>query len=302
MLRRNADSAYWLGRYVERAEALARMVDVHFHSSLETTTDGDWGSILTITGLDEDFRARYGAADEASVLHFLAFDDQNPSSVLSCLRSARENARAIRGGVSGEMWEAINGWYLEIREWDVAQMGRKSAFDFFRRVKQGSHLFHGAAVRTQAAGEAREFLKVGGFIERADATARILDVNHDAAVDAHGWAVVLQSVGAYEAYLKSHRQGVRRESVLAFLALNASFPASILFSVARVEASLRNISGNFAPKPANPAELAAGRLYRDMLYLSVGEISERGVHDFLEDVQTRCAEVGDAVWETYLSY
>lgn len=302
MLRRSADSAYWLGRYVERAEALARLVDVHFHSNLESSEGGSWESILSISGMDEDFHARYETTDEASVLHFLAFDADNPSSVMTCLRAARENARAIRGQISGEMWEAINRWYIDLREWDVALMERKSAFDFFRRVKEGSHLFLGAALRTQAASESREFLKVGGFIERADATARILDVNHHSDLGAHGWATMLQSVGAYEAYLKKYRHGIRKDSVMEFLVLNPNFPASILFSVGHVDDSLRRISGNRAPVPANDAERMAGRLYRDLLYLTVDEISDRGIHDFLEDVQVRCAEVGDAVWETYLSY
>ena len=307
VLRRAADSAYWLGRYAERAEALARMVDVHFHSNLEAATDRGWESILAIAGLEEDFHARYETADEASVLHFLAFDPKNPSSVMSCLRSARENARAIRGQISGEMWEAVNGWYLDLRDWDVAQVESHSAFDFFRRVKQGSHLFHGAALRTQAKGDAREFLKVGGFIEQSDATARILDVkanalSPEAGVDVHGWTVVLQSVGALEAFVRQNRHGVRAESVTEYLVLNANFPASILFSIANVEASLRAISGNLAPIPANAAERAAGKLHRDLLYLSVDEIIDRGVHEFLEDVQERCAEVGSAVRETYLSY
>lgn len=305
MLRRAADSAFWLGRYVERAEALARMVDVHFHSNLETTTDDRWESILAIAGMDEDFHGRYRTADEASVLHFLAFDPENPSSVMSCLKAARENARAIRGQISGEMWEAVNRWYLDLREWDVAQVERKSAFDFFRRVKQGSHLFHGAALRTQAKGDAREFLKVGGFVERADGTARILDVKASTLTsdeDVHGWTVVLQSVGALEAFVRENRHGVHPESVTDYLVLSPSFPASILFCVSNVEASLRAISGNLAPVPANVAERCAGKLYRDLLYLTAAEISDVGVHDFLEDVQKRCAEVGDAVWETYLSY
>ena len=133
------------------------MVDVHYHSSLETTDRRRLGvDPHRSPGLEEDFHARYDKTDESSVLHFFAFDDENPSSVLSCLAlGARERPRDP-GQISGEMWEAINGWYLELREWDVAVMERKSAFDFFRRVKQGSHLFHGAAVRTQATGEARD--------------------------------------------------------------------------------------------------------------------------------------------------
>ena len=303
MLRRAADSAYWLGRYVERAEATARLVDVHFHANLETTRDGGWESILKIAGVDEEFAALYPRADEDSVLGFLAFDTANPSSVMSCLKAARENARAIRGLISGEMWEAVNGGYLDLREWNVAQVERRSAFDFFRRVKMGSHLFHGAALRTQAKGDAREFLKVGGFIERADATARILDVKASALEDdAHGWTVVLQSVGALEAFVRQDRRGVTPEGVVRYLVRSPAFPASVLFSISNLDASLRSISGNRAPVPANEAERCAGKLYRDLLYLTDDEIRARGVHGFVDDLQGRFAEIGNAVWETYLSY
>lgn len=304
MLRRTADSAYWLGRYVERAEATARLVDVQVRTGLEAGSLPGWDRTLDILSMTDDFSARHDTMDETTVLNYLAFDSDNPSSVMSCLARARENARAIRGQVSSEMWECVNRWYLELREWDVATMERRSPFDFFARVKDGSHLFHGVANRTQMIGEARDFYNVGQFVERADNTARLLDIRFRdlKPADNHSWVAVLKSVGAYEAFLKTYRQGLSPERVAEFLVFNPEFPASILFSLGRVQNSLRRISGNWANVPKNEAERAAGKLHNDLVFLTVEEISDRGMHDFLEDVQVRCADVGTAVWETYLSY
>lgn len=308
MLRRAADSAYWLGRYVERAEATARMVDVHYRSELEQSVGSGfigWESILSVSGLEDDFKARYPKKDEYSILHFFAFDLENPSSVLSCITAARENARAIRGQISSEMWESVNRWYLDLREWDIAVMEKHSAFDFFRRVKDGSHLFHGIVGRTLTIGEARDFFTVGQFLERADQTTRILDVHYEdlAAVnDPHGWTAVLKSVGAYEAFLKHYRQGITADRVAEFLITSPVFPASILFSISGVQISLRRISGNQNPVPRNDAERAVGKLHSDLVYLTMDEIVDQDLHEFLDNVQARCADVSRAVWETYLSY
>jgi uncharacterized alpha-E superfamily protein len=308
MLRRTADSAFWLGRYVERAEATARMVDVHYRSVLERSLGSGsigWESILSISGQEEDFHARYPKTDEYSILHFFAFDQENPSSVISCIAAARENARAIRGQISSEMWESVNRWYLDLREWDIAVMEQRSAFDFFRRVKDGSHLFHGIVGRTLTIGEARDFFTVGQYLERADQTARILDVHYEdlaSLEDPHGWTAVLKSVGAYEAYLKTFRQGVTADRVAEFLVTSPVFPASILFSVAGVQISLRRISGNQNPVPSNSAERTVGKLHSDLVYLTKEEMVDQELHEFLENVQERCADVGNAVWDTYLSY
>ncbi len=308
MLRRSAESAFWLGRYVERAEATARMVDVHYRSRLETSL-GDprigWDTILTISGLEDDFRERYTRMDEDSILDFFAFDAKNPSSVLSCLKSARENARTIRGQISTEIWETANRLYLDLREWDLEELDRRSVYDFFRRVKDGSQLFHGVVARTMVMGEVRDFFTVGQFLERADQTARILDVQYEdlgKEGDPHAWIAVLKSVGAYQAYLRTYREGVNANQVAEYLVKNPAFPASILYSVSGIQISLRRISGNGGTIPANAAERAAGRLHSDLIYLTEDKIADQGLHDFLDDVQARCAEVGDAVWETYLSY
>lgn len=331
MLSRHADSAFWIGRYVERAEATARMIDVHYHFGLESPLVGDalrWSSILAISGQEEAYSAKYDREDERSILEFFGFDESNPSSILSCLRGARENARSIRDQISSEMWECLNRFYLDFRVWDVDRVLAGSPFAFFQKVKDGSHLFQGITNRTLMMGESRDFHDAGRFLERGDQTARILDVKyHDllprfagsalsetapagvaepdsvgGPVDVHGWIAVLKSVGAFEAFSKTFREGVTPARVAEFLVLNPRFPASVRHSIGRVESCIRRVSGNRDLAPRNDAERAIGRLYNDLNYTTAEAIIAGGLHEFLEDVQARCNQIGLAIQRTYLSY
>lgn len=350
MLSRHADSAFWIGRYVERAEATARMIDVHYHFGLESPLVGNalrWSSILAISDEEESFAKYYAEQDERSILQFFAFDERNPSSIASCLKGARENARSIRDQISSEMWESLNRYYLDFRTWDVERVLSGSPFAFFGKVKDGSHLFQGIANRTLMMGETRDFHDAGRFLERADQTARILDVKyHDllprfdpetrsasaiqvqergamtqsmdgvtqmirtvpdpdsvgGPVDTHGWIAVLKSVGAFEAFRKTFRQGVTPARVAQFLILNPQFPASVRHSIGRVEGCLRRVSGNRDLAPVNAAERDVGRLYNELNYLRAEDIIADGLHEFLEDVEDRCEMIGDSIYKTYLSY
>jgi uncharacterized alpha-E superfamily protein len=334
MLSRHAAASFWTGRYIERAEATARMIDVHYHFGLESPLVGEvlrWSSILAISGQAEAFAEQYPHEDERSILHFFAFEPENPSSILSCVRGARENARSIRDQISSEMWECLNRFYLDFQAWNVDRVLSGSPFSFFQMVKDGSHLFQGITNRTLMMGETRDFHDAGRFLERADQTARILDVKyHDllprfsttaipetvppgssglpdpgsvgGAVDVHGWIAVLKSVGAFEAFSKTFRQGVTPARVAEFLILNPQFPASVRHSIGRVEGCLRRISGNKDLAPKNEAERTLGKLYSDLNYTRAEDIIAGGLHEFLQDVQHRCIDIGDAIFHTYLSY
>jgi uncharacterized alpha-E superfamily protein len=331
MLARHADAAYWTGRYIERAEATARMIDVHYHFRLESPWVGEamrWTSLLAISGYEDLFKELYDEEDERSILSFFAFDERNPSSLYSCLFHARENSRSIRDQISSEMWGCINRIYLEFREWNVDRVLQVSPFSFFESVKEGSQMFQGVTNRTLMMGETRDFHDTGRFLERGDQTARILDVKyHDllpqfaeaamsgpahktaeetgsvgGPVDVHGWIAVLKSVGALEAFRKTYRQGVTPARVAQFLVLNNSFPASVRHSIGRVEGCLRRISRNRDLAPANEAEREVGRLYNDLNFMSAEEIVASGLHEFLEQVQDRCNRIGESVFRTYLSF
>ncbi len=327
MLSRHAAASYWTGRYIERAESAARMIDVHYHFSLESPLAGDgirWTSLVAISGQETLYRSLYSDEDERSILNFFAFDERNPSSIYSCLVYARENSRSIRDQIASEMWTCINRMFLEYRDWNVDRVLSGSPFAFFEMVKERSQLFQGVTNRTLMMGETRDFHDSGRFLERADQTARILDVKyHDllpmfaspeatvaaddagavgGPIDVHGWNAVLRSVGAREAFNKTFRQGVTPARVAQFLILNPMFPASVRHSVGRVEGCLRRISGNRDLAPANEAEREAGRLYNELNYMSAEDIVASGLHEFLEGVQERCNRVGDAIFKTYLSY
>ncbi len=192
MLSRDADTCYWIGRYVERAEATARMVDVHYHAALEAFLpytvapgmEGDetntlgWQPILAISGNAADFAKRYGKENDRDVLQFFAFDFDNPDSIASVWTAARENARSIRELIASEMWEEINKFYLELLDWDVDTVMATSPHIFFHRVKNASHLFQGILNRTMMMGESRDWLDTGRFLERACQTARVVDVKY----------------------------------------------------------------------------------------------------------------------------
>jgi uncharacterized alpha-E superfamily protein len=371
MLSRDADACFWMGRYIERAEATARIIDVHYHFGLESAPFGEtvaWSSVLTISGETEAYRERYGEEEEQPILHFFCCDEENANSIRSCVHAARENGRAIREQISSEMWESLNTTYLELRAWDVERILATSPHAFFNTVKNGAHLFQGITSRTLMMGECRNFLDVGRFLERANQTSRFLDVRyHDLcpptlsangrlpgaplaplaldppvaeaalqdilpiapvegqfqsmggttappppamdasggwgrAVDVHGWLAVLKSIGAYEAYRKTYHQGVTPGGVAEFLILNPQFPASVYHSIVRVETCLRRISGNLDAAPANAAERAVGKLRSQLNYLTAEEILAAGLHEFLDDVQIRCNEIGNAIAHTYLQY
>jgi len=328
MLSRDADSCYWIGRYVERAEAMARMVDVQFHAGLETvlpTADSDgetalntlrWQSLLAISGNADAYRRRYETENDRDVLYFFAFDLEHPNSILSTWQRARENARSIREQIASEMWESLNVSYLQFREWDVDRVLAGTPHTFFAMVKDASHLFQGILNRTMMMGEARDWLDTGRFLERAGQTARLLDVKyHDLlpayngvsvgdgdSLDMHGWIAALKSVSAFEMYRKTHQDGITPAHVVDFLVLNAQFPASVRHGIGRVEGCLRRISGNHSEEPATESERLTGRLRADLTFSRPDEIIRDGLHDFLDSVQRRCGEIGNAITRTYLSY
>ncbi len=322
MLAREADAMFWIGRYVERAEATARIVDVQYHSELEgafplaqggeSDPDALWGPILAISGDADLFVDQHADGQiERNVLDFFAFSRENGNSIASCVTRARENARGVREMLSSEMYESLNMFYLEVTRWDVDKILASSPHSFFTQVKNASHLFHGITDRTLPIDEARAFLEVGMFLERADKTARILDVKYHIllgdgemgeTLDQHQWTAVLKSVGAFEAFRKANRFGITPAKVVSFLVRNTAFPASVSYAITRVDRALRQISGSKGQPAANRAERLVGRLRADLSFITTDEIIELGLHQFLDQVQIRCNEIGNAISEAYLRY
>ena len=219
MLSRVASNLYWMSRYVERAENTARVLDVTWRMSLlvkePRLQDQEWTAPLNITGTLFPFSGRHSVVCAREVLHFMALDPENPSSIRYCIHQARENARAVRGSITSEMWEVLNAAWLEMQQMSEERMNARGISAFFDWVKERSHLLRGVAISTMRRDEAFQFTRLGTHMERADSTARILDVKYHillpsatdvgGAVDYYQWSAVLRSVSAFEAYRKVYR-------------------------------------------------------------------------------------------------
>ncbi len=311
MLSRVADAIYWMNRYVERAENVARFVDVNLHLALDFPEGGaQWAPIVATTGDSELFAERYGEASRENVLRFLTFDRESPNSIISCLARARENARSVREIISSEMWEQINRSYLMVMEAARSQMALDGAYDFFTQVKQASHLFVGITYLTMSHTEAWHFGRLGRLLERADKTSRILDVKYflllpqpsdvGSPLDALHWGALLRSASAFEMYRKRHG-GITPSKVVEFLLLDGKFPRSVRHCAAKAERSLHAITDAPAGTWTNGAERELGRLNAELAYADTSEILKRGLHEYIDGLQQRLNYVGDSVYETFFA-
>jgi len=312
MLSRVADSIYWMNRYIERAENVARFIDANYHMILDLPLNENqqWEPLIITSGDHEAFGERYPAPTRENVVQFLVFDLENPNSIYSCLRAARESARSVREHISSEMWEQVNTFYLMIREAAPAGAAIQLPHQFFVDIMLASQLFVGLSDNTMTHGEGWHFGRLGRMLERADKTSRILDVKYFIllpSVDYVGtpydnilWAALLRSASAFEMYRKRYGR-IDSNKIVDFLVLNSQFPRAIHFCLVMAEISLRTISGSPRGTYRNKAEKALGRLLADFDYTAIEDILDVGLHEFLDTTQTRLNQVGEAITKTYFS-
>ncbi len=309
MLSRVADSIYWLNCYVERAENVARFVDVNLNLLLDAPLgmEQQWRPLVVTTGDLSLFNDRYGAATAENVIHFLTFDKDYDNSILSCLQKARENARSVREIISSEMWEQINAFYLMVKE--AAQGGDTVELpSFFAEVKMASHLFAGIMDATMSHNEGWHFGQIGRLLERADKTTRILDVKYfillpsvtdvGSTLDELQWMALLKSASGYEMYRKCQHR-ISPSGVAEFLILDREFPRSIQFCLLQAERSLYQITGTTAGTWLNPAERSLGKIRAELDFITMDEIMTIGLHEFLDSIQFRLNVVGQSIFETF---
>ncbi len=309
MLSRVADSIYWLNRYVERAENIARFVDVNLNLLLDAPVGiyQQWEPIVTTTGDLKLFQSRYEQATAANVIRFLTFDATYPSSILSCLSAARENARSIREVISSEMWEQVNAFYLMVK--DAAQLEDLLELPrFFAEVKMASHLFAGVMGATMSHNEGWHFGRMGRLLERADKTARILDVKYFILLPTNGqinttldelqWIALLKSTSGYEMYRKSHHR-ISPQDVAQFLIFERDFPRSIQFCLIQAEKSLFQITGSVIGRWGNPAERNLGKLRSRIDFMMIEEIMQSGLHEFLDQTEVQINQVGECISQKF---
>jgi len=311
MLSRVAESIYWMSRYIERAENVARFVDVNLQLILDQPTgmQAQWEPLVATTGDDENFEERYGETSREAVLKFLTFDTENPNSIISCLRAARENARSIRENISSEMWEQINDAYLMVtetsEEWAMAE-----PHQFFTDIKVASHLFMGQTDNIMSHTEGWHFCQLGRLIERADKTSRIVDVKYfillpsvsdvNTPFDDIQWGALLHSASAFEMYRKTYGL-IAPNNVVAFLLIDREFPRSVLYCLSKAEESLHAISGTPLETFSNPAEQGLGQLRSEFAYAQVDQILHSGLHEFLDGFQTKLNDVGEDIYKTFFA-
>lgn len=313
MLSRVAESIYWMGRYIERAENVARFVDVNLQLMLDAPSDQNqqWDPLVATTGDHADFEKRYGVSSRENVIRFLTFDTDNPNSVLSCLRAARENARSVREIISSSMWLQVNKFFLMVNDAARGADGRTGLHEFFSEVKLASHLFTGITDATMTHGEGWHFARLARKLERADKTSRILDVKYyillrsaedvGTAFDDVQWAAVLRSASAFEMYRKRHGR-ISPRSIVQFLLLDREFPRAIHYCLLAARDSLHAISGTPMGTFRNPAEKVMGQLCSEISYASVEEIISGGLHEYLDELQTKMNQAGMEVHETFFAF
>ncbi len=315
MLSRVADSLYWMSRYVERAENIARILDVNLQLMLDLPKLGPeeekklWDPVLRSTGDNEDFDQHHKSTSSENVIDFLTLNTKNSNSIINCLTTARENARHVREQISLEMWEEINRTYLWMKGQTLKKIQKLGPYEFFSSVKNASHLFQGITDGTMTHGEDWDFIQVGKFLERGDMVTRILDANDEIFVNTptnllNGgtlqWSAILRSCSSHDAYRKFYVAQVEPDKVVEFLILNEFFPRSIRFCAGALDEALRRISGCQEERFTNQAEKLSGRLVAELNYSALEDIKTVGMHTYMDELQVKLNAIGEAIFQTYL--
>jgi len=313
MLSRVADSLYWMSRYLERAEHTARIVDVHLNIMLDISPDESngnrWERLLDSLQIKH---AHLSTIDAFNAVQLVTLDHTDPNSILSCITSARENARQVRDKISSEMWEQINRLYLLIKNSNMETIWASGRHDFYHGVKEGSHLFEGITDSTLSHEEGWQFIQLGRNLERSSSVASLLDVHfkqflrvneYNSEVKEYlEWVGLLKSCTAFEAYCKVHKTELRPDKIAEYLLLDKTFPHSIRFSSDVVRNSLQIISDMTNSQKSERLNKLAGRLSANLGFGQIDEILTDGIHQFLSDIQRNCTLIHTALFTTYVVY
>lgn len=309
MLSRVADRVFWMSRQMERAENMARILGVTSNVLLfgtRETREQNLLAPLSITESEEAFFGRHKQLTAKTLIEFLALDETNPSSIYSCLKWARENAHAARWQITSEMWETLNATWIEMRAIKRERITGAGATEFFDWVKDRSHLFRGVTYGTIVRGEAFNFSRLGTFLERADNTARILDVKYHillpsvedvgGALDYYQWAALLRSVSSFETYRALYRDQIYPIKVAQMLILEPRMPRSLAACFEQVTQALDRIEG----QNDHAVKRLANELHVRLTYADIAEIFQGGLHEYLTECLEKISELGERIQRSYL--
>ena len=317
MLSRTADHLFWMARYMERAENTARMLDVNYQTGLlpqsAQAANDAWNGMLSITALSAEGTQRCNGMEVRELIDYMVRDESNPASISTCLGAARENARAVRGTLTTEVWETINQSWLEFRRMTSGGQYARDPAELFEWVKFRSHLSRGVTLGTMLQDEAFHFLRIGTFLERADNTARLLDVkfrgttpeffgapnaraDKEQEYDFYHWSAILRSMSGFEVYRKVYRSVIRPEKVAELLILRPDMPRSLAACVNEVVHNLAAV----ANEQSGETRRRAGRLQSDLQYGRIDEILATGLHAFLTQFLDRIGDLGMGISRDFL--
>ena len=314
MLCRTANELFWMARHIERAENTARLLDVTYRMSLlpyDMTKPGldwaePWAVPLITSGLATEYYRHFGVLSAENVLRYMILEPRNPSSIFCCLRAARESARSVRGAITSEMYEDLNSAWLEVREYDYARIESGGVSEFLDWVKMRSHLFRGVTFWTMLRDEAYHFIRLGTHLERADNTARILDVKYHTllpsaadvggAVDYYQWQSLLTSVSSFESYRKIYSDVITPRRVTELLVLRDDMPRSLHSCMNFIFETLELLCDEHSRELSRQA----GELHARLHYARTDEMIEFGLHEYLIDFLERVSALGDEVSRVFL--
>ncbi|MEO1237527.1 MAG: alpha-E domain-containing protein [Planctomycetota bacterium] len=314
LLSRVANSIYWMSRYIERAENVARFIDVNLQLSLDQFATGrsdPWQPLVAVTGDAEDFEERYDGYSRRNVMRFLTLDRDNPNSIARCVAAARDNARTVRDIITSEMWQQINALHITVTRTGNEAIREDRPVGFYHAVKNGTLLFDATTQATMSHGPAFDFLKLGRALERADKTSRVLDVKYflllpdpadvGSAMDVVQWAALLRCVGALEMYRQTHGV-ITPDRVAGFLILDRDFPRAIAHCLLEAEHALAHVIGPDDNPFTQNAQRKLGRLRSQLQFGQITEIIERGLHETIDDLQRQNNDIHDAINHAFFEY
>ncbi|MEM1294645.1 MAG: alpha-E domain-containing protein [Verrucomicrobiota bacterium] len=306
MLSRVANNLYWMARYIERAENLARLINTHEQDLMDLVWSGDdtaksWRSMLEVTALEELYAEQAkGKKRKQPIADFMSISPKNPESIVSCIAAARENARAVRDQISEEVWLNLNGLHIFLRD-NGRQEWRKSAPDFCSKIIESSLLFHGITDATIPHEEAWAFIQLGKYIERADKTTRILDFPHFLPEGNRGaaWPTVMRACSAASVYRARFGGEVTASKASAILIFSSTFPRSVRFCMRQVHTILHSISSTPTHRYSNEAERLAGATLARLDFAGRNEVAELGLHQYVDSLQVDLNAIGLEIYSKY---
>lgn len=313
MLSRTAENLFWIARYMERAETIARLLEVGSRNALIPNSGGgfrnEWESVLRASGTADAFAAKYGDPVQRNIESFLFFDMDNPSSVASCVERARENGRIVRTALTSQVWDALNSGYQEMRRLRRTERSKLSISDLIDFTTRQSSLVKGAIDDTQLRIDGWDFLHIGYALERADATARLLDVKYyvllpqidyvGSGLDNYQWRTILRAMSSHRAFNWAYGGEVTPAKIADFLILNRKSPRSLITAVEAAALHLDRLARGYGR--STEAQTKIRGLLAELAEASVEDIFDEGLHEFLTRFIDEIAGLTSVIWRVYLS-